>query len=228
MMTVTIAHPEHSSRKPKALCRQDSAARAAWTSESEWITRLQAGDDQAFEELVLRYGARLFAVARHLLPRGEDAQDAVQEAFLAACRSIRSFRGECALSTWLHRIALNAALMKLRAARRHPEAPIEDLLPAFDTQGRHAAPIVGWQRTPEEAMLQSETRERVRDAIDRLPLAYRTVLLLRDIEELSTQETAAILEVSENAVKIRLHRARMALRTLLEPVFAGGPTRVVA
>ena len=191
-------------------------------SESRLLARLQAGDEQAFEELVLRCGPRLLATARRFLRREEDARDAVQDAFLSAFRALDRFRGGSSLSTWLHRIVINASLMKLRGASRRPETPIEDYLPRFDETGHHAAPVAEWSVSPETAMLSRQTRERVRAAIDSLPESYRAVLILRDIEELSTEETAEILSITRNAVKVRVHRARLALRTLLDPLFGSG------
>ncbi len=185
------------------------------------LDRLRAGEEAAFEELVHREGGRLLALTRHLLRGEEEARDAVQETFLAAFRSLDRFRGESSLSTWLHRIAVNTALMRLRSSSRHPEVSIEELLPRFDDQGRHASPVASWNPSPADVVLQRETREQVRAAIERLPLPYRTVLVLRDIEELSTEETAGVLSLTTTAVKVRLHRARLALRTLLEPLFAG-------
>ncbi len=189
-------------------------------AEANLLERLRARDEQAFEEVVRRFSGRLLATARHFLPRTEDAQDAVQEAFLSAFRSLDRFRGGCRLSTWLHRIVVNACLMKLRGASRRPEALIEDYLPRFDETGHHAEPVEEWRACPEAAMLSRETSERVRAAIEELPASYRAVLVLRDIEELSTEETAEILSLTRTVVKVRLHRARMALRTLLIPVFA--------
>ncbi len=188
--------------------------------ETRLIERLRARDDDAYEELVRRFGGRLLATARRFLPRTEDAQDAVQEAFLSAFRSLDRFRGGSRLSTWLHRIVVNAALMKLRSSSRRPETPIEEYLPRFDETGHHAAPVEEWKVSPEGALLSRETSERVRAAIETLPVSYRAVLVLRDIEELSTEETAEVLSLTRTAVKIRLHRARLALRTLLVPLFA--------
>ncbi len=170
----------------------------------------------AFEDVVRRYGGRMLQTARRLLANEEDARDAVQDAFLSAFRSLDQFQGNARLSTWLHRIAVNAALMKLRTRRRHAEQSIESLLPTFLEDGHHAIPPAPWPETVDEAASRSEMRTLVRDSIDRLPDAYRTVLLLRDIEELDTQETADLLEITANAVKVRLHRARIALRELLD------------
>jgi RNA polymerase sigma-70 factor (ECF subfamily) len=165
----------------------------------------------------------LLAVARRLLGDGEDAHDAVQEAFISAFRSIDRFEGGARLSTWLHRIVVNAALMKLRTRRRKPEEPIDDLLPAFLADGHRENPNGPWQ--PAAAAESREVRELVRHSIERLPESYRTVLLLRDIEELDTAEVAEMLHVTPAVVKTRLHRARQALRALLHPHFRAGSAR---
>jgi RNA polymerase sigma-70 factor (ECF subfamily) len=196
----------------RARAPADPAAREA---ERALLAALRAGDDAAYEQLVREHGAHLLAVARRLLGDGEDARDAVQEAFVSAFRAIGSFAGDAKLSTWLHRIAVNAALMKLRTRRRKPEQPIDDLLPTFEADGHRRDPGGPWQ--PAERLERRETRKLVRDAISRLPESYRTVLVLRDIEELDTAEVAELLGVNAGVVKTRLHRARQALRTLLDP-----------
>ena len=161
------------------------------------------------------------ATARRLLRSDQDAEDAVQEAFVSAARAIDGFAGGSKVSTWLHRIVINTALMKLRTRRRRREESIDDLLPHFDAEGRHVSPVASWE-TPSDVLLERrETRAMVRRCIDRLPERYRTVLLLRDIEELDTQESADLLGTTANTVKIRLHRARQALRTLLERELVG-------
>jgi RNA polymerase sigma-70 factor (ECF subfamily) len=196
------------------------------TDETVLVARLRAGDEEAFEILVRLYGGRLFATARRFVRIEDDARDAVQEAFLSAYRSIDRFEGGSSLSTWLHRIVINACLMKLRSASRRPEASIEELLPRFDETGHRIAPEGAWPISAEQALLQDETRRRVRAAIERLPLQYRAVLMLRDIQEASTEEAAQVLGITPNAVKIRLHRARQALRTLLSPEMgAAAPAR---
>jgi RNA polymerase sigma-70 factor (ECF subfamily) len=163
----------------------------------------------------------LLAVARRIVGNDETARDVLQEAFLAAFRSMDGFAGTARLSTWLHRIVVNAALMKLRSRRRRPEESIEELLPRFDETGHFADAPSAWEASFDRTFERGETRVLVRLAIDELPPSYRTVLVLRDIEELDTDETAAMLGVSPNAVKTRLHRARQALRTLLERRLAG-------
>lgn len=190
--------------------------------DAELVARLQAGDEAAYRQIVREYAPRLLTVARRYLPQEADAQDALQDAFLSAFKAIDRFEGNSKLSTWLHRIVVNASLMKLRSRRRRPEKPIEDLLPRFGPDERFARPVEAWAVTYDQALEQEETRRFIRKQIDELPDSYRTVLLLRDIEGYSTQETADILDITEGAVKTRLHRARQALKTLVEPAMRGG------
>jgi len=187
------------------------------------LARLRTGDATAYETLVRTYSSRLLAVTRRLLRNDEDARDALQDAFISAFRALHTFEEDSLLSTWLHRIAVNAALMKLRTRRRHPKDSIEDFLPKYiedghREDGHQGNPTKPWKE-PEGLLQRQETRALVRACIDRLPETYRTVLLLRDIEELDTEEAAQLIGISPNAIKIRLHRARQALRTLLDPHF---------
>jgi RNA polymerase sigma-70 factor (ECF subfamily) len=162
------------------------------------------------------------AVARRIVGNDQDAQDVLQDAFLSAFRNLSRFHGDARLSTWLHRIVINTALMKLRTRRRKPEESIEPLLPAFLNDGHHAEAFAPWSGSAEAAASQSETRALIKQHIDELPDSFRTVLVLRDIEGLDTEETARVLDSTPTAVKIRLHRARQALRTLLAPHFERG------
>jgi RNA polymerase sigma-70 factor (ECF subfamily) len=190
--------------------------------EAVLLDGLRAQDPLAFEQLVRLHCTRLLVVARNVLRNEEDAREAIQDAFLSAFKGIGAFDGVARLSTWLHRITLNAALMKLRSRQRHAEQPIDPLLPGFLDDGHQADPAAPWQESAAQLLERRETCDLVRRCIDRLPEAYRTVLLLRDIEELDTEETARLLEVSVGVVKTRLRRARQALRTLLDPHFRGG------
>jgi RNA polymerase sigma-70 factor, ECF subfamily len=131
-----------------------------------------------------------------------------------------NFEGGCQLSTWLHRIVVNAALMRLRSRRRKPEESIDVLLPAFKEDGHHVEQFTEWTTPADQLLERQETRATVRACIDELPDNYREVLVLRDIEELSTQEVAQMLSVTTTAVKVRLHRARQALSTLLRKAYA--------
>jgi RNA polymerase sigma-70 factor (ECF subfamily) len=193
-----------------------SVGEGTQAGEADLVARLRAGSNAAYEELVRAQGARLLAVAQRLLGSEEDASDAVQDAFISAFRAIDRFEGGSRLSTWLHRIVVNSALMKLRSQQRKPETSIEDLLPRFLDDGHFAEPPAEWQQTADQALERSEMRQLVRKAIDGLPEIYRTVLLLRDIEGLDTAEAAEAIGVTANAVKIRLHRARQALRGQLD------------
>lgn len=193
----------------------------AGVDEANLLNRLRDGDERAFEELVRTFGGRLLSVARRFVRNDEDAQDIVQSAYLGAFRALDQFEGNCQLSTWLHRIVVNTALMKLRSKRRKPEESIEDLLPAFQEDGHHVEQFSDWNAPADLLMERDETRATVRACIDQLPVNYRAVLLLRDIEERSTQEVAEALSMTPTAVKVRLHRARQALSTLLRKNYAG-------
>ena len=186
------------------------------------VQRLKAGDHDAYEVLVRTHASRLVAVTRRILTSEDDARDAVQDAFILAFRNIGTFEGESRLSTWLHRVAINAALMRLRARRRRPEEPLDPLLPSYQEDGHHVEQFQSWEEPADDALARRRRQALVRESIERLPENYRTVLLLRDIEEIGTEEAAHMLGISVNAVKIRLHRARQALRTLLDRHYRGG------
>ena len=187
--------------------------------ERELVRALQGGDGQAYERLVREHTGRMLAVARRDLRHEEDAREAVQEAFVSAFRAIDRFEGEARLSTWLHRITVNACLRKLRRRRRKPEESIDDLLPGFLEDGHMADTPAPWRDSADRLLEREESRVRVREAIAKLPDNYRTVLLLRDIEGRDTDETARELDLTPGTVKTRLHRARLALRTLLDTEF---------
>ena len=189
-------------------------------SDHELLERLRAGEEAAYEELVRTHGGRMLAVARRFLPVEEDARDAVQDAFLSAFRALPTFEGNARLSTWLHRIVVNAALMKLRTRRRKPEQSIEELLPGYLEDGHFERPASPWRSDDLDPAEQHELRDLVLRSIHALPEGHRNVLLLRDIEDLDTEEAAQLLGISPGAVKTRLHRARQALRELLEPHLA--------
>jgi RNA polymerase sigma-70 factor (ECF subfamily) len=186
--------------------------------ERQLVGQLQAGDAEAYEQLVREQGGRMLAVARRMLRNDDDARDAVQDAFISAVKAIDRFEGQSKLGTWLHRILVNAALMKIRSKkRRKDEVNIEALLPRFKEDGHAIEPATEWNESAEAAVQRSELKVLVLESIDRLPEKYRTVMLLRDIEQVSTEEAAQLLEVSTNVVKTRLHRARQSLRALLDP-----------
>jgi RNA polymerase sigma-70 factor (ECF subfamily) len=166
--------------------------------------------------------ARLLAAARRLLRNEEEARDAVQSGFIRAFQALPRFRGDSSLSTWLHRIVINEALMRLRSKTR--EEPIDDsLLPQVKADGHQVRDTADWTDSAEKASERAETAALVRASIDQVPEPYRTVLILRDVEELTPDEVAEQLGLSKNVIKVRLHRARQMLRTLLERRFGGAP-----
>src|SRR5437016_10359380 len=187
---------------------------------SEELTLVQAakrGDDSAFEELVRRYDRNVFRIAQHITQNREDAEDVVQEAFLKAYGNLAQFQEQSKFYTWLVRIAVNEALMKLR--RRRPERTVsldEDIKTEDDSLPRE---IADWRPNPEQQYTQAELREILSKTIQGLPPGFRTVFVLRDVEGLSTEETAAALELSVPAVKSRLLRARLQLRERLTRYF---------
>lgn len=183
--------------------------------EAELLKALREGREEAFETLVRTHSGRMLSVCRRILRNDEEAKDAVQEAFVSAFRGLSSFEGTSLLGTWLHRIAVNASLMRLRSRKRRPEQSIDELLPAFKEDGHARVEPQDWSPSALQLVESRETREFVRGCIDRLPDLYRVVLLLRDIEEMDTSQAAEVLGVSEGVVKVRLHRARHALRRLL-------------
>lgn len=166
----------------------------------------------------------LHAVALGILHSEHDAQDALQEAYISAFKSLDQFDGRARLSTWLHRIVVNTSLMKLRAKRRRPERRIEELLPTFQSDGHPTTFASAWKPGALVGIEGDELRTLVRDKIAELPETYQMVLILRDVEGCSTAVAADILGTSETVVKVRLHRARQALRALLDPYFSGRPS----
>lgn len=197
-------------------------AKGAVADEATLLAWMQAGDEGAFEACVRAYSGQLLAVARRILGHEEDARDAVQDAFLSAFKGIGRFEGLSRIGTWLHRIVVNAALSRLRTRQRRPEMSIDDLLPHFGEGEHQIVPPAPWKATSVAILQHQEMREVVQGCINRLPETYRIVLLLRDIEGLSTEETAQMLDTTIGVVKTRLHRARQALRSLLDPYFREG------
>lgn len=182
---------------------------------------LRNGDRAAAEWLVREHAGWMLALARRMVREDALAEDVVQSAFANIFRKFDQFGGRSALKTWMHRIVVNQSLMVLRKHRRANEASIEDLLPEFDRNGCRIAEDWVTFETPESLMEKSQSSEKISELIDALPDSYRIVLLLRDIEEMPTLEVAELLHISEANVKVRLHRARAALKKLLEPLIKG-------
>lgn len=189
--------------------------------EAALIAGAVAGDARALEELVERYEPRVYRFAMRTCRNGEDAQEILQATFLNVIRSLSTFRGDSQFATWLFRIVVNNCrkLHGKRAARR------EIALEPPKEEGAEDAPhleLVDWSQDPEAKTLSVELREALENAIDGLASGYKGVFLLRDIEGFSTEDTAHILNISPQAVKTRLHRARLFLRDQLSAYFAGG------
>jgi RNA polymerase sigma-70 factor (ECF subfamily) len=186
------------------------------TEEATLIDRLRGGDTTALEELMERFAPRVYRLAYGITHNEADAEEIVQDVFLSLFRKIDGFEGRAALGTWIYRISVNAALIKRRGKRVELEVLLEDHLPTFREDGHREGDrtmlLADWSQTPEEELLSAETRRAVRRMIASLPDPYRVVLLLRDLEGLSSEESAEILGESVASVKSRLHRARMALR----------------
>jgi RNA polymerase sigma-70 factor (ECF subfamily) len=187
--------------------------------EADLLRRLRSKDAAAYRELLEQHGGRMLATARRLLGNEADAQDALQDACLSAFQALASFDGRSRLGTWLHRIVVNAALMKLRSRPHRAQEEALPLEPEFVGLGvfRHAQQR--WSELPEDQPLRDELCREVRQAIAALPEPLRLALFLRDMEELSNSDLARELGVSVNAAKIRVHRARQALRALLASRF---------
>lgn len=189
--------------------------------ENALVDALRRGETAAHEQLVRDYGPRLLAAGRRVLRDDALAEDCLQETFLKAFDKIDTFQGLSSLATWLHSIMVNQALMKMRKDRRGQLEQIDELMPQFDTNAcRIEAP---WSHlaTPDELLEQQQSRELVQSQIEKLPDNYRIVLQLRDIDEFDTETVAAMLDMTAGAVKVRLHRARSALKSLLEPLLRG-------
>ena len=177
----------------------------------------KTGDIAAFEELVKRYDSKLLRIAQHFTHNREDAQDVVQEAFLKAFQKLDQFQGNSKFSTWLVRIAINESLMKLRKQRTQREVPIDQDIET--EEGMLSLEIADWVPNPEECYRASELREILIRTLQELHQGLRVVFVLRDIEGLSLQQTAEVLELTLSAVKTRSRRARLQLRERLSKYF---------
>jgi len=198
--------------------RRESASMDA-ISENVLVERLRGGDAAALEILMGRYASRVYRVARGITRTDADAEEVVQDVFMTLARKIDRFEGRAALSTWIYRVATNAALIKRRGKRAQLEVSLEEHLPTFKDDrhrdGERSFLLADWSQNPEAELLDDEARAILSRAIGSLPEPYRAVLVLRDVEELSNEEAAEILGESVASIKSRVHRARMALREQL-------------
>jgi len=194
------------------------------TDERTLIASSKEGDSAALDTLVRTHQDRVYGFAMRMCRNVDDAKDILQETFLGMVRSIREFREESKFSTWLFRIASNACLKKRRRGVHDPtpdqELSLDELMPRPDSQGRKPE-IPDWSDDAERALLRGELGARMEAAIDKLPKEYKIVLVLRDVEGLSAEETAQAVGLSVAAVKSRLHRARVFVRRELAEYLTG-------
>ncbi|MBI3636572.1 MAG: sigma-70 family RNA polymerase sigma factor [Candidatus Rokubacteria bacterium] len=183
------------------------------------VESLQRGEPGAVEALVDAYGAWVHRVAARLLGDPRDAEEITQDVLMRVVGKIGEFRSEAAFSSWVYRIAANAAYERLRSMRARAEVPLEPLLPVFDEQGQHAQPVLDWSGRLEDPAVAQEARATIERSIAALPEEYRIVLVLRDVEGLSNEEVAETLGLTVAAIKSRLHRARLVLRQKLAHLF---------
>ena len=197
----------------------DSAA-----ADFELLASLRRGEGGALMALAERYGSMIYRLAFGVTRNQADAEEVLQDVLLTLAHKGGSFEGRSALGSWIYRVTTNAALNKCRGKRLKLETPLEELLPTFKADGHRAGDrpyiLADWSQNPEEEFLSGERRRVLERAIDSLSDNYRAVLVLRDVEELSNEEVAALLDESVSSVKSRLHRARMVLREQLTRVLA--------
>ena len=188
-------------------------------TEVELARKLIAGEPEAFDRFVEHFRTKIFHYSWLMCGQREDAEEVAQETLLKVFENFEDLREPERVRPWVFRIAKNACLMKRRKSVFAPsqELSLDDFIPAMDHEGGHAKlQIADWSRLPDRQVLQSELKQVLDRAIGALPVNYRSVILLRDVEELSTAETAQILDLTEDVVKTRLHRARLAVRQTLD------------
>lgn len=192
----------------------------AFASEAELVEGLRAGDSAAYRRFVDSNSANVYNLALKLLGDEQEAEDVLQETFLSAFRAVDRFEGRSKLSTWLYRITYNASLMHIRKRERMTtfslDRPFGEEEPADESSERH---LVDWSTVPDDQLLTAEARQQMEQAIAGLPESLRATFVLRDIQGLSGAETAEVLGITVQAVKNRLHRARLKLRGRLSSYF---------
>ena len=186
------------------------------------LEALRQGEPTAAEQLVATYGDRAYRLAIRITGNRPDAEEAVQDAFWSVVRKIDTFRGDSSVGSWIYRITANAAYQKLRGrAQRRDEISLDEVLPSFHEDGRHAGPISDWSASIDDPVVQTELRAALDSAIGRLPAHYRAVIVLLDVEGLSMAEVAGSVGITVAAAKSRAHRARLFLRKRLSVFMAG-------
>ena len=230
--TIKLYRAEEKFELPPTLHRRlGRLLREHWKGKSDadqpLVEQAKAGDFAALESLVMKYERQVFGVARRIVQQHQDAEEVVQQTFLSVLEHLGEFREEAQFRTWLLRIAANhaLALLRKRAVRAGPSLDDRDSDDTYEGIP-HPEYIAVWRDLPEEIAMRRETRQHVDDALATLDEKYRVVFVLRDIEELSTRETAEILGITQEAVKVRLLRARLMLRERLTRLFGDESTRV--
>jgi RNA polymerase sigma-70 factor (ECF subfamily) len=212
-------------REPHDPSSSTSSGDAGQLTDEVLVARARGKDEGAFEELVTRYEDKLYRLAMRFVRNETDAQEILQDAFLSAWRNLPTFEGRAQFGSWMYRVTVNAALMLLRSRNRHPEVTVDDVEPtvlnnAVAESGQLMRANADWAQRPDDQLQSDELRKHIQISVDALPDGLRTVFLLRDVEELSTEDTAEMLGLSVPAVKTRLHRARLALREAIGRYFA--------
>lgn len=189
------------------------------------LQALQRGDPYACDEMVQQFSGKIYNAALRLTGHPNEAEEVLQETFINACRGVESFEGRSSLLTWLYRIATNNGLMRLRR-KETPTVSLNDN--SDDTPEVPTRELTDWHWNPESLVLTAELRQTMNDAVKELPDSLRMTFILRDVEGFSTKETAEILDISPGSVKVRLHRARLFLRTQLANYFSRNETEVTS
>jgi RNA polymerase sigma-70 factor (ECF subfamily) len=199
-------------------------ARHATQDTTALVERLRAGDQTAVADLHTLYGAKIFQLAMRYMKNREDAEEVAQDVLLKVFRKIKAFRGDAALSSWIYRITFNTAMSRLRTVKFSRPAEVAERM-NFTAENEEAqsrrADIVDWTAVPDETYHRTELRERLQAALETLPAIYRTPIVLRDIEGLSTEEASERLNVKSQTLKSRLHRGRLVLREQLSDFSSG-------
>jgi RNA polymerase sigma-70 factor (ECF subfamily) len=184
--------------------------------DAQLVEGLRRSTDDAAEALVTTYQARAYRLALGITGNAQDAEEVVQDAFWSVIRKIDTFRGQSAFGSWVYRIVANRACTKLRHERgQRAEIRLDDVLPVFDEDGRHAGPVVDWSESLDDPCLRTDVRCEVASALEALPAHYRAAVVLRDVEGLSCAEVADVLSLSLANARTRIHRARLFIRQRL-------------
>jgi len=190
--------------------------------DAAFLSQVRLGEAAAVEALIDRYHGKVYGLSMSILKNKRDAEEAVQDVFLTVVRKADRFRGNSALYSWIYRICVNECLMRLRKDRRTETVPIQEYLPVFTRDGMHASPVDNWSNEVERRMLDKELGQVFKRFSDELSEEYRVVFVLSDVEGLSNEETAKVLDLTIPAVKSRLHRSRLYLRERLSRYLRDG------